>query len=95
MARTVSQSSGTYRLKDHRRTVVVDKKVREELDRILETFSIQVDNPIAVSYLWHIFLVVSASQIFALNFHCMIKFCEVICQCLYVRLNKNLYIPDP
>ena len=86
----MSQSSGTYRLKDHRRTVVVDKKVREELDRILETFSIQVDNPIAVSYLWHIFLVVSASQIFALNFHFMIKSCEAICQSLHVRLNKNL-----
>ena len=26
-----------------------DKKVRDELDRILETFAIQVDNPISVS----------------------------------------------
>ena len=32
---------------------------------------------------------VSASQIFDLNFHFMIKFCEAICQCLHVRLNKN------
>jgi len=48
VSRTVTQSSSTYKIKDHKGKVVVDKKVREELDRILMSFNIQVDNPIAV-----------------------------------------------
>ena len=35
-------SSSTYKLKDHRGKVVVDKKVKEELDRVLMSFNIQV-----------------------------------------------------
>ena len=46
--RTVTNSSSTYKLKDHRGHVVVEKKVKEELDRVLMSFNIQVDNPIAV-----------------------------------------------
>eukprot|EP00092_Neocalanus_flemingeri_P032878 GFUD01035757.1.p1 GENE.GFUD01035757.1~~GFUD01035757.1.p1 ORF type:complete len:1072 (-),score=401.60 GFUD01035757.1:161-3376(-) len=46
--RTVTQSSSTYKILDHMGKVVVEKKVREELDRILMSFNIQVDNPIAV-----------------------------------------------
>ena len=48
VSRTVTQSSSTYKLKDYQGQVVVDKKVREELERILLAFNIQVDNPIAV-----------------------------------------------
>jgi len=48
VVRSVTQSSSTYKIKDHRGKVVVDKKVKEELDRILMSFNIQVDNPIAV-----------------------------------------------
>jgi len=48
VCRSVTQSSSTYKIKDHRGKVVVDKKVKEELDRILMSFNIQVDNPIAV-----------------------------------------------
>ena len=42
VVRTVTQSSSTYKLKDARGRVVVDKKVKEELDRILLNFNIQV-----------------------------------------------------
>ena len=48
VSRAVTQSSSTYKLKDARGHVVVDKKVKEELDRICLNFNIQVDNPIAV-----------------------------------------------
>ena len=48
VVRSVTNSSSTYKLKDNRGKVVVDKKVKEELDRILLSFNIQVDNPIAV-----------------------------------------------
>lgn len=49
VARTVTTSgSGSYKLKDDRGTVVVERRVKEELDRILSTFLIQVDNPIAI-----------------------------------------------
>ena len=40
--RSVTNSSSTYKLKDHRGKVVVDKKVKEELDRVLMSFNIQV-----------------------------------------------------
>ena len=42
VVRTVTNSSSTYKLKDHRGKVVVEKKVKEELDRILMSFNIQV-----------------------------------------------------
>ena len=48
VSRSVTQSSSTYKLKDSHGKIVVDKKVREELQRILLAFNIQVDNPIAV-----------------------------------------------
>jgi len=48
VCRGVTQSASTYKIKDHAGRVVVDKRVREELDRILMAFNIQVDNPIAV-----------------------------------------------
>ena len=48
VSRTVTQTSSTYKLKDCDGKVVVEKKVREELDRLLLAFNIQVDNPIAV-----------------------------------------------
>ena len=48
VSRTVTQSSSIYKLKDARGKVVVDKKVKDELDRILIAFNIQVDNPLAV-----------------------------------------------
>ena len=42
VSRTVTQTSSIYKLKDARGRVVVDKKVKEELDRILIAFNIQV-----------------------------------------------------
>ena len=45
--------SGGYKIKDSRGRIVYDKKVREALDRILDCFAIQVDNPIAVSIKQH------------------------------------------
>ena len=50
---TVSGACG-YKIKDSRGRIVYDKKVREELDRILDCFAIQVDNPIAVSVISNI-----------------------------------------
>ena len=44
-----SSGASSYKIKDCRGRIVCDKKVREELDRIMENFTIQVDNPIAVS----------------------------------------------
>merc|ERR1711970_695074 len=35
ICRTVTQTSSSYKIKDHRGKVVVDRKVKEELDRIL------------------------------------------------------------
>ena len=49
VVRGVTQSgTSSYKIKDNRGRIVCDKKVREELDRILDSFAIQVDNPIAV-----------------------------------------------
>lgn len=42
--RTVTNSSSSYKLKDQHGRVVVEKKVKEELDNILTHFSIQVRN---------------------------------------------------
>ena len=42
VSRTVTQTSSIYKLKDARGKIVVDKKVKEELDRILIVFNIQV-----------------------------------------------------
>ena len=42
VSRSVTQTSSIYKLKDARGRVVVDKKVKEELDRILIAFNIQV-----------------------------------------------------
>ena len=42
VSRTLTQTSSTYRLKDARGRVVVDRKVKEELDRILMALNIQV-----------------------------------------------------
>ena len=47
--RTVNASGGgMYKIKDQNGKIVVDRKVKEELDRILTAFMIQVDNPIAI-----------------------------------------------
>ena len=47
--RTVSASGGgSYKLKNENGKVVTEKRVKEELDRILSCFNIQVDNPIAI-----------------------------------------------
>jgi len=46
--RTVTHSSSTYKIKDHNGTVVVDKKVKEEVDNILTHFNIQIENPIVM-----------------------------------------------
>ena len=49
--RTITKTgAGGYKIKDSNGKIVCDKKVREELDRILENFGIQVDNPIAVKF---------------------------------------------
>ena len=40
--RTVTNSSSSYKLKDQHGRVVVEKKVKEELDNILTHFNIQV-----------------------------------------------------
>merc|ERR1719394_1009192 len=48
VVRTVTNSSSTYKILDHKGKPVVQKKHREELERILFAFNIQVDNPIAV-----------------------------------------------
>jgi len=48
VVRTVTNSSSTYKLKDHKGKIACEKKVKEELDRILLNFNIQVENPIAV-----------------------------------------------
>jgi chromosome segregation ATPase len=39
---------GSYKLKNETGKVVADKRVKEELDRILSCYNIQVDNPIAL-----------------------------------------------
>ena len=48
LSRAVTQSSSVYKLKDANGKDVGVKKVREELERILLAFNIQVNNPIAV-----------------------------------------------
>ena len=40
--RTVTTSSCTYKLKDHSGRIVQIKKVKEEIDNILQLFNIQV-----------------------------------------------------
>ena len=47
--RRVTNTSSAYRIMDDKGKVVVEKKHKEELERILMAFNIQVDNPIAVS----------------------------------------------
>ena len=42
VVRSVTNSSSTYKLKDHRGKVVAVGKVKEELDRVLMSFNIQV-----------------------------------------------------
>ena len=47
--RTVNTSGVTHwRIKDENGKVVIDKPKRDELDRILVNFNIQIDNPIAL-----------------------------------------------
>merc|ERR1719452_196142 len=46
--RRVTNTSSAYRIMDDKGKVVVEKKNKEELERILMAFNIQVDNPIAV-----------------------------------------------
>ena len=46
--RRVTNTSSAYRIMDDKGKVVVEKKHKEELERILMAFNIQVDNPIAV-----------------------------------------------
>jgi hypothetical protein len=41
ISRTVTKSSSSYKLKDCLGRVVVEKKAKEELDRILARFNIQ------------------------------------------------------
>ena len=49
VVRTVLASGGGgYRLKDAKGRIVKEKKTKEELDKILYSFGIQVDNPIAI-----------------------------------------------
>jgi len=48
ICRTVTQTTSTYKILDHKGKPVVQKKHREELERILFALNIQVDNPIAV-----------------------------------------------
>ena len=49
--RTISASGGgTYRLRNEHGKVVVEKRVREELDRILSCFNIQIENPIGMTF---------------------------------------------
>ncbi|TRY73305.1 hypothetical protein TCAL_02244 [Tigriopus californicus] len=43
-----SGGTGGYKLKNFQGQIVVDKRVREELDRILLSFRIEVDNPIGI-----------------------------------------------
>ena len=42
ISRTVSESTSTLKLKDAQGRVVLDKKVKEELEKILDYFNIQV-----------------------------------------------------
>ena len=42
VVRSVTNTSSTYKLKDHRGKVVAVGKVKEELDRVLMSFNIQV-----------------------------------------------------
>jgi len=44
ISRTVTQSSSSYKLKDQQGRVVVERKAKEELDRILARFNIQVSS---------------------------------------------------
>ena len=42
ISRTVSENTSTFKLKDAQGRVVLDKKVKEELEKILDYFNIQV-----------------------------------------------------
>ena len=42
--RRVTQTSSTYKLKDYSGKIVTERKAKEELDRILLSFNIQVRN---------------------------------------------------
>ena len=47
--RTVGAGGGgTHKLKNDKGKTILDKKVKEELERILTCFNIQLDNPIAI-----------------------------------------------
>ena len=48
IARTVTNTSSTYKIMNDNGKPVVERKHKEELERILMAFNIQVDNPIAV-----------------------------------------------
>lgn len=48
ISRTVSESTSTLKLKDAQGRVVQDKKVKEELDKILDHFNIQITNPMVI-----------------------------------------------
>ena len=48
VARTVTNTTSTYKIMDDKGKAVVEKKHKEELERILMSFDIQVENPIAV-----------------------------------------------
>lgn len=48
ISRTVSESTSTFKLKDAQGRVVMDKKVKEELEKILDYFNIQISNPMVV-----------------------------------------------
>ena len=45
---TCAGGGGVYKLKNENGRVVFDKRVREELDRALSCYNIQLDNPIAI-----------------------------------------------
>eukprot|EP00088_Acartia_fossae_P015810 TRINITY_DN1875_c0_g1_i1.p1 TRINITY_DN1875_c0_g1~~TRINITY_DN1875_c0_g1_i1.p1 ORF type:complete len:1073 (-),score=346.26 TRINITY_DN1875_c0_g1_i1:598-3816(-) len=45
VCRTVTEKSSTYKLKDERGKVVLDRKVREEITRIMDHYNIMIDNP--------------------------------------------------
>ena len=48
VSRSVTQSSSVYKLKDAKGRVVVDKKVKDELERILVVFNIQVKSDLNI-----------------------------------------------
>ena len=43
-----ASGSGSYKIKNDKGKVVTERRVRQEIDRIMTTFNIQLDNPIAI-----------------------------------------------